>query len=102
MPGFQNPLSISKRKHPYDETNLPQKKRAAISRESQNGTSNSRRADAYWMVQWYVELLTDFNSKLNQTIRRNPQYKKHKTWDGDAFVVLTGHKMMLVSERGVM
>lgn len=27
--------------------------------------------------------------------RRNPQYKKHKTWDGDAVLVVTGNKCAL-------
>ena len=34
--------------------------------------------------------------------RRKPQSKKHKTWDGDAYVTVQGGTLMLVSERGKM
>ncbi len=27
--------------------------------------------------------------------RRNPQYKKHKTWDGDAVLVVSGNRCTL-------
>lgn len=32
--------------------------------------------------------------------RRFPQYKKHKTWDGDAVLVLTGAKGTLYNLDG--
>ena len=32
--------------------------------------------------------------------RRRPQGKKHKTWDGDAFVSHTGDKLTVISEKG--
>ncbi|KAI0036857.1 P-loop containing nucleoside triphosphate hydrolase protein [Vararia minispora EC-137] len=31
---------------------------------------------------------------------RKPQQKKHKTWDGDAFVIFRGGKLILISEAG--
>ena len=34
------------------------------------------------------------------THRRNPQYKKHKTWDGDAVLVVSGHKCALYDSDG--
>ncbi|KAI9463687.1 P-loop containing nucleoside triphosphate hydrolase protein [Lactarius psammicola] len=40
-------------------------------------------AQSYWTVNW-----------------RKPQHKKHKTWDGDAYVTRQGRALILVSERG--
>jgi hypothetical protein len=34
--------------------------------------------------------------------RRKPQHKKHKTWDGDAYVTSQGGALILVSEHGKM
>ena len=34
--------------------------------------------------------------------RRKPQQKKHKTWDGDAYVSLRADKITLISEKGMM
>lgn len=34
--------------------------------------------------------------------RRKPQHKKHKTWDGDAYVTSQGSALILVSEHGKM
>ena len=34
--------------------------------------------------------------------RRKPQQKKHKTWDGDAYVTLRADKLTLISEKGMM
>ncbi|KAJ3554226.1 hypothetical protein NM688_g3215 [Phlebia brevispora] len=75
MPAFQSPFAAGKRKHDYDESNLPLSKRPALSHGTAHGESSNSRghADGYWIVQW-----------------RNPQYKKHKTWDGDAVLVVRG------------
>ena len=32
--------------------------------------------------------------------RRNPQYKKHKTWDGDAVLVVNGNSCTLYDTDG--
>ena len=37
-----------------------------------------------------------------QFSRRRPNAAKHKKWDGDAYVTLTGEKLTLVSESGKM
>lgn len=37
-----------------------------------------------------------------QFSRRKPTTAKHKKWDGDAYVTLTGEKLKLVSETGKM
>jgi hypothetical protein len=34
--------------------------------------------------------------------RRKPQHKKHKTWDGDAYVTVQEGTLILASERGKM
>lgn len=39
-------------------------------------------------------------SYLPRVIRRSPQYKKHKTWDGDAVLVLKGLKGTLYDLEG--
>ncbi|KAH9961299.1 P-loop containing nucleoside triphosphate hydrolase protein [Russula dissimulans] len=40
-------------------------------------------AQSYWTANW-----------------RKPQHRKHKTWDGDAYVTVQEGKLILVSERG--
>jgi len=40
--------------------------------------------------------------ELTSFTRRKPQNKKHKTWDGDAYVTVQGGTLILVSERGRM
>ena len=54
MPAFQNPYATGKRKHPYDESNLPESKRAALARESHLDSPSDHRPSAYWIVQWHV------------------------------------------------
>jgi DNA repair and recombination protein RAD54B len=39
----------------------------------------------YWCVNW-----------------RKPQQKKHKTWDGDAYLMHKGDRLTLVTEKGLM
>ncbi|KAG1742218.1 P-loop containing nucleoside triphosphate hydrolase protein [Suillus lakei] len=74
MPAYQSPLTGEKRKLPLDTSS---RKKVAI--ENTLGGPSACRAsknhggEEYWMIQW-----------------RYPQYKKHKTWDGDAVLVLTG------------
>lgn len=47
--------------------------------------------------------LTSFVATLTSTLdRRKPQHKKHKTWDGDAYVTRQGSALILVSEHGKM
>ena len=47
-----------------------------------NATSTK---STYWYVNW-----------------RKPQQKKHKTWDGDAYLMHKGDKLTLVTEKGLM
>ncbi|KAJ7188473.1 SNF2 family N-terminal domain-containing protein [Mycena filopes] len=44
--------------------------------------------DSYWTANWY------------HPSRKTGQNKKHKTWDGDAFVSKVGGKLTMVSEEG--
>ncbi|KAI0344614.1 hypothetical protein BDW22DRAFT_1482814 [Trametopsis cervina] len=73
MPSFQTPVvaGSAKRRLAYDETNLPASKRHAAVED--NGSQVPSGPKSYWMVQW-----------------RNPQYKKHKTWDGDGVLLVKG------------
>lgn len=74
MPAYQSPLTGEKRKLPLDTSS--RKKVAienALGAPSTCRTSSNHGGEEYWMIQW-----------------RYPQYKKHKTWDGDAVLVLTG------------
>ncbi|EGN99526.1 hypothetical protein SERLA73DRAFT_72346 [Serpula lacrymans var. lacrymans S7.3] len=48
-----------------------------------NSEGISNKGPEYWMIQW-----------------RAPQYKKHKTWDGDAVLVLNGIKGTLYDLEG--
>ncbi|KLO18384.1 hypothetical protein SCHPADRAFT_899782 [Schizopora paradoxa] len=49
----------------------------------ESGSNSTKRGEQYWMVQW-----------------RMPQYKKHKTWDGDGVLVLSGGKGTLFDLEG--
>ncbi|KAI0375644.1 hypothetical protein BV20DRAFT_959644 [Pilatotrama ljubarskyi] len=79
MPAFQSPVahSSAKRKPEPHDPNPASRKRQALDADGASGTS-AMEGDQYWMVQW-----------------RNPQYKKHKTWDGDAVLVVSGNKCTL-------
>ncbi|KAG2066561.1 hypothetical protein BDR04DRAFT_1106542 [Suillus decipiens] len=84
MPAYQSPLTGEKRKLPLDTSS---RKKVAI--ENALGSSSTCRTgsnhggEEYWMVQW-----------------RYPQYKKHKTWDGDAILVLTGTRGSMFDLEG--
>ncbi|KAI1786543.1 P-loop containing nucleoside triphosphate hydrolase protein [Ganoderma leucocontextum] len=77
MPAFQSPTASgsNKRKPDQHDPNYANRKRTAVVDDSDVSVTEG---DHYWMVQW-----------------RNPQYKKHKTWDGDAVLVVSGHKCTL-------
>jgi DNA repair and recombination protein RAD54B len=53
------------------------------------------------MVTSHVQRL-DVIRALIDIFRRNPQYKKHKTWDGDAILVVNGSKGMMYDLEGKM
>ncbi|KAG6906213.1 hypothetical protein DXG01_015152, partial [Tephrocybe rancida] len=82
MPAFQ-PLS-AKRKPDYEEESA--RKRPAF------GINSSSRAEEYWMVQWQVD--------ADNSVVRNPQTRKHKTWDGDAILVANTSKATLYDVDG--
>ncbi|KAI0771634.1 SNF2 family N-terminal domain-containing protein [Trametes elegans] len=77
MPPFQGPAHSSSAKRKSDHHDLEARKRQAVENNGAPSVS-AMEGDHYWMVQW-----------------RNPQYKKHKTWDGDAVLVVSGNKCTL-------
>ncbi|KAI0660976.1 SNF2 family N-terminal domain-containing protein [Cubamyces menziesii] len=80
MPAFQSPTASTstKRKSDYHDPNFVSRKRQALEDDGAASGPSAMEGDQYWMVQW-----------------RNPQYKKHKTWDGDAVLVVSGNKCTL-------
>ena len=44
----------------------------------------------------------DIYNLMTLSTRRKPQHKKHKTWDGDAYVTVQEGTLILVSEKGKM
>ncbi|KAF8348116.1 P-loop containing nucleoside triphosphate hydrolase protein [Amanita rubescens] len=74
MPAFL-PLRVGKRKQDSTfEAGANPKKQASC---------DGGDADVHWMVQW-----------------RKPQYKKHKTWDGDGVLVIKGSRAELYDTDG--
>lgn len=49
------------------------------------------------MVQEYISSII---SLTTSTVRRNPQYKKHKTWDGDGVLVINTLDAILYDSDG--
>ncbi|KAG8213764.1 P-loop containing nucleoside triphosphate hydrolase protein [Butyriboletus roseoflavus] len=83
MPSFQSPVVGEKRKQPVDQTS---RKRLAFESPGDRGAAeraSGSSKETYWMIQW-----------------RMPQYKKHKTWDGDAVLVLNGAKGTMYDLEG--
>ncbi|KAH8107828.1 P-loop containing nucleoside triphosphate hydrolase protein [Cristinia sonorae] len=69
MPAFESPVAAGGLKRKNDDDQSAQRKRQSGS----NFTVNAGLSiDTHWMVQW-----------------RNPQTKKHKTWDGDGVLLAT-------------
>ncbi|PCH43504.1 hypothetical protein WOLCODRAFT_164492 [Wolfiporia cocos MD-104 SS10] len=92
MPAFQNPQVSAggyKRKSDVSDPNFANRKRQALDIDDggsaagdENAHKESARQDR-WMVQW-----------------RAPQYKKHKTWDGDAVMEVNGSTCTLYDLEG--
>ncbi|KDQ57711.1 hypothetical protein JAAARDRAFT_156637 [Jaapia argillacea MUCL 33604] len=79
MPAFQNPAAGQKRKSDSHDA-LDVRKRQAV--EDDSGQPRMA-AEQCWMVQW-----------------RAPQQRKHKTWDGDAVLTVTGSRGTLSDLEG--
>ena len=89
MPAFQS-LPVNKRKYDDDEPDVEvSRKRISTNSLAQTGRENENEV---WMVQWYYSepSLMVFHTWRHSVYRRNPQYKKHKTWDGDGVLVSSG------------
>ncbi|GLB37249.1 putative SNF2 family N-terminal domain containing protein [Lyophyllum shimeji] len=83
MPAFQ-PLAGVKRKSDSGEESSRKKVASdGSSRDASVSGSAHTAGEEYWMVQW-----------------RNPQTKKHKTWDGDAILVASAAKATLYDIDG--
>ncbi|GJE96776.1 DEAD/DEAH box helicase [Phanerochaete sordida] len=77
MPAFQTPFFgvSNKRKLDADNSGPAPYKRQAVAESSASGSGAAKSgATKHWSVQW-----------------RNPQYKKHKTWDFDGVLVVKGN-----------
>lgn len=84
MPAFQPITSAGlKRKSSGDDSSSSRKRLASESLP----TGSSAAAENYWMVQWCAMEYVGYYSS-DGAIRRYPQGKKHKTWDGDAVLVV--------------
>ncbi|KAF8734996.1 hypothetical protein AX14_002955 [Amanita brunnescens Koide BX004] len=82
MPAFL-PLRVGKRKQDATSEDSANPKRQAPATAVDNGYTNSEVRELHWMVQW-----------------RKPQYKKHKTWDGDGVLVVKGSRTELYDLDG--
>ena len=58
--------------------------------------------ESHWMVNWCALLTKLCSISFDLFFRRKPQSKKHKTWDGDAFIFHRGARLTLISETGKM
>ena len=67
------------------------KKRQTTEAVSTVSTSNhlppGHNGPTVWTVQWSVRLVR-IHPVIKSMARRAPQYKKHKTWDGDGILVI--------------
>lgn len=55
---------------------------------------------SHWTANWYAPLSSVLVVFCSTCYRRKQQIKKHKTWDGDAYVSIFGEKLIMVSEEG--
>jgi DNA repair and recombination protein RAD54B len=99
MPAFQAPVGNKRKSAPCDE---PSRKRPAVDSSSPQITPDLTGSEEHWMVLWYVplDLLRCIYFMFISTTRRNHQYKKHKTWDGDAVLVANAAKATLYDMDG--
>lgn len=114
MSVFQTPSHAGqKRKPDSTESNQGSNKRRSLGADVGSSSLDSGRRDVhitdraygeqYWMVQWYGFLQCLPHCKfLRMSRRRAPQYKKHKTWDGDGILALNGLKGVLYDLEGKM
>ncbi|KAF9484481.1 hypothetical protein BDN70DRAFT_872506 [Pholiota conissans] len=72
MPSFQTLACAQKRKLAEDDSDSSSRKRLSLGVPLSGSSGLDDSPDQIWMVQW-----------------RNHQYKKHKTWDGDAVLAVT-------------
>jgi DNA repair and recombination protein RAD54B len=57
---------------------------------------------SHWTANWYAPLSSVLVLLRSVYHRRKHQIKKHKTWDGDAYISIFGEKLVMVSEDGIL
>jgi DNA repair and recombination protein RAD54B len=63
--------------------------------------SSSKLKESHWTVNWYpVAPISVGGLRLIYDCRRKQQTKKHKTWDGDAYISFVSGQIKVVSETG--
>jgi len=80
----------TKRKSDGPENPLFKKRQlteAISTANTSNHTTSGNNGPTVWMVQWSVRLAL-VHPVTKSKARRAPQYKKHKTWDGDGILVI--------------
>ena len=102
MSTFQSPIaSGQKRSSTETDGEASSKKRKSFGRpdpvhddldEITIARDPTKRGEQYWMVQWYARVLCPNNDLIYLVKRRAPQYRKHKTWDGDGVLALQSGK----------
>lgn len=74
---------------------------------SQKSAQKPSARESFWIANWWVMWPLAHWCVADRTVRacacrRKPQQKKHKTWDGDGFVVHAGEKLTLLSDGGLV
>lgn len=111
MPAFQSLVNaadaVRKRSLGSDSTDSGSRKRQStgtvIADVDGIGISNdpTKTGEQYWIVQWQVYYPVFSLITSTDTIRRrHPQTKKHKTWEGDGVLALSGGKGVLFDMNG--
>jgi DNA repair and recombination protein RAD54B len=89
MPAFMDPSTGQKRPSDASDAGGARKRQAV----------DPPLVETYWMVQWCASRVVRALTPL-RPCRRVKQTKKHKTWDGDAVLVMTGTDARLVDTDG--
>ena len=71
--------------------------------QSKPSSAQIKSSKSHWTANWY-NFTSDYYkcARVRLFSRRKAQTRKHKTWDGDAFVSQVGNKLIMISEEGKM
>jgi hypothetical protein len=78
--------SLSRKRTPLDLNS-----RSLVDSTNDIGVPRTHFEAQVWMVQWYnhINFSAAFTpNRVRHSYRRNPQYRKHKTWDGDGILTV--------------